>query len=73
MLVKGNEKVVEEPNIGGKWVAIGQEMAERYGGKDGLKYLETTMQEPRWLFFIEAGEMLSSSGGWAQKYKHYDW
>ena len=74
VLVKGNASVVEEPNVGGKWVAIGQEMAERYGGETGLKYLETTMQEPRWLFFIEAaGEMLSSSGGWAEKYKHYEW
>ena len=73
VLVKGRAKVVEEPNIGGRWVAIGQEMAERYGGEGGLRYLEATMQEPRWLFFIEAGEMLSSSGGWAKRYKHYEW
>ena len=73
VLVKGQAKVVEEPNVGGKWVEIGQEMAERYGGEAGLKYLETTMQEPRWLFFIEAGKMLSSTGGWAKRYKHYDW
>jgi len=73
VLVKGQARVVEEPNVGGKWVEIGREMAERYGGEGGLKYLETTMQEPRWLFFIEAGKMLSSTGGWAKRYKHYDW
>ena len=65
--------MVEEPNVGGQWVAIGMEMAERYGGAAGLKYLETTMKEPRWLFFIEASESLSSSGGWAERYKHYQW
>ena len=73
VLVKGQARVVEEPNVGGKWVEIGKEMAERYGGEAGLKYLDTTMQEPRWLFFIEAGEMLSSTGGWAKRYKHYEW
>lgn len=73
VLVKGQARVVEEPNVGGKWVEIGLEMAERYGGEAGLKYLETTMQEPRWLFFIEAGNMVSSTGGWAKRYKHYDW
>ena len=73
VLVKGQARVVEEPNVGGKWVEIGKEMAERYGGEAGLKYLDTTKQEPRWLFFIEAGETLSSTGGWAQRYKHYDW
>jgi hypothetical protein len=73
VLAKGRAKVVEEPNVGGKWVEIGLEMAARYGGEDGLKYLETTMQEPRWLFFIEPDEMLSSRGGWAKRYKHFDW
>ena len=73
VLVKGHAKVVEEPNVGGRWVEIGQEMAERYAGEGGLRYLKTTMQEPRWLFFIEASEMLSSSGGWAERYKHYEW
>ena len=73
VLVKGRAIVVEEPNVGGKWVEIGLEMATRYSGEAGLRYLETTMQEPRWLFFIEASEMRSSSGGWAKRYKHYDW
>ncbi len=73
VLVKGYAKVVEEPNVGGRWVEIGQEMAERYAGEGGLRYLKTTMQEPRWLFFIETSEMLSSGGGWAERYKHYEW
>jgi hypothetical protein len=73
VLVKGRARLLEEPNVGGRWVAIGREMAIRYGGEDGLTYLEKTLDEPRWLFFIEPQEMVSSTGGWAKRYKHYDW
>jgi nitroimidazol reductase NimA-like FMN-containing flavoprotein (pyridoxamine 5'-phosphate oxidase superfamily) len=73
VLVRGRAKVVEEPNVGGRWVEIAREMALRYAGQEGLKYLDKTMKEPRWLFFIEAQEIVSSTGGWAERYKHYDW
>lgn len=73
VLVKGQARLLEEPNVGGRWVAIGQEMAERYNGAAGLHYLQRTLQEPRWLFFIETKEMRSSAGGWAKRYKHYEW
>lgn len=73
VLVKGQARVEEEPNVGGRWVDIAQEMAQRYSGADGLKYLEKTLQEPRWLIFIAPQQMRSSVGGWAQRYKHYDW
>jgi uncharacterized pyridoxamine 5'-phosphate oxidase family protein len=73
VLVKGRARLLEEPNVGGRWVPISREMALRYAGEDGLSYLEKTMNEPRWLFFIEPTEMLSSTGGWARRYKHYDW
>jgi hypothetical protein len=73
VLVKGRARLVEEPNVGGRWVQIARKMAVRYGGQDGLAYLDKTMDEPRWLFFIEPQARLSSAGGWAQRYKHYDW
>lgn len=73
VLVRGRARLIEEPNVGGRWVEIAREMAERYRGVEGLAYLATTIDEPRWLFHIQVVEMLSSRGGWAQKYKHKDW
>ncbi len=73
VLVKGKAQLLETPNIGGRWVAIARAMAQRYGGEAGLSYLQTTIDEPRWLFFVDVEQMLSSTGGWAKRYKHYDW
>ena len=73
VLVKGEAEVVEEPNVGGRWVEIALEMAQRYGGEDGLKYLNKTMDEPRWLFFIRPLATISSTGSWAKRYKHTEW
>ena len=53
VLVKGEAEVIERPNVGGKWVEIARRMAVRYLGEDGLKYLEPTMSDPRWLIFIK--------------------
>lgn len=73
VLVKGRAEVVEKPNVGGRWVEIAREMVLRYRGEEGLAYLEQTIQEPRWLIFIVADEMRSSTGGWARRYKHSEW
>lgn len=73
VLVQGSAQVVEEPNVGGRWVEIAREMAQRYRGEEGLAYLDKTMQEPRWLFFVRPDEMRSSTGGWARRYKHSEW
>lgn len=73
VLVKGQAECREEPNVGGDWVEIAREMAYRYNGEEGLKYLEKTRNEPRWLFFITPSEMVTSTGGWAKRYKHYEW
>ncbi|MEZ4832683.1 MAG: pyridoxamine 5'-phosphate oxidase family protein [Caldilineaceae bacterium] len=73
VLVKGEALLLEEPNVGGRWVEIAREMAQRYGGDDGMAYLDKTMNEPRWLFFIRPLEMMSSVGGWAKRYKHSEW
>lgn len=74
VLVQGIAELVERPNVGGRWVAIAREMAVRYRGEAGLTYLETTINEPRWLFFVRPASMKSwSGGGWSAKYKHSNW
>lgn len=73
VLVQGQLEVVEEPNVGGRWVPICREMSERYLGEAGLAYFELTLNEPRWLFFVRPEQMSTWVGGWAQRYKHSDW
>ncbi len=71
---QGAADLIEEPNVGGKWVEIATEMSRRYLGENGPKYLEPTLVEPRWLFFVKP-TMLSSWQGtdWAKRYKHGEW
>ena len=72
--VKGRARVAEEPNVGGKWVEIANRMATRYLGEHGPDYLVPTLNEPRWLLFVEPLETRTWQGvGWAKKYKHYEW
>ena len=52
VLVKGKAGVLEEPNLGGRWVEIARRMSLRYLGELGPKYLEPTLGEPRWLLFV---------------------
>ena len=74
VLVKGMAELIEEPNVGGRWVVIAQEMAFRYRGEAGLTYLDASLNEPRWLFFVRPAQITSwAGGGWAEKYKHYEW
>ncbi|MEZ4520254.1 MAG: pyridoxamine 5'-phosphate oxidase family protein [Thermomicrobiales bacterium] len=73
VLVKGNARIVEEPNIGGSWVPILEEMAERYWGARGRRYWRETLDEPRWLIQVETVAITSWYGTWAQRYRHYDW
>lgn len=73
VLVKGRAAILEEPNIGGKWVPILKEMAERYWGRRGLRYWEQTLEEPRWLIQVEPVDITSWYGTWAQRYRHYAW
>lgn len=73
-IVKGDAELIEEPNTGGRWVEIGREMAFRYRGEAGLKYLEASLNEPRWLFLVRPAKITTwHGGGWAEKYKHYRW
>ena len=74
VLIKGEARVVERPNVGGRWVPIAREMVLRYRGEEGLPYLEATRNEPRWLFFVTpTSEKSWSGGGWAERYKHSAW
>ncbi len=41
--VQGLAEVVEEPNVGGRWVEIGRRMSLRYLGPHGPDYLEPTL------------------------------
>jgi len=71
VMVKGEATIIEEPNVGGKWVAIAEEMSLRYLGENGPKYLAPTLNEPRWLIFVKPLETKTWQGvDWAQKYKH---
>lgn len=73
VLVKGRARVLEEPNVGGRWVPILRAMAERYWGARGIEYHAKTLGEPRWLVFVEVVQLTSWHGTWADRYKHYPW
>lgn len=63
-------ELVEEPNIGGKWVEVAERMSFRYLGPNGPSYLEPTLDKPRWLFRLEPVRMWSWQGvDWAKSYK----
>lgn len=72
--VQGVAELLEEPNVGGRWVEIGNEMSIRYLGPNGPKYLVPTLNEPRWLFFVRPTSIASWQGtDWARRYKHTEW
>ncbi|MFN8591531.1 MAG: pyridoxamine 5'-phosphate oxidase family protein [Thermomicrobiales bacterium] len=72
--VQGVAELLEEPNVGGRWVEIANEMSVRYLGPNGPKYLVPTLNEPRWLFFVRPTHLQSWQGtDWARRYKHTEW
>jgi nitroimidazol reductase NimA-like FMN-containing flavoprotein (pyridoxamine 5'-phosphate oxidase superfamily) len=74
VLVKGEATILEEPNIGGRWVEIATRMSVRYLGEHGPQYLEPTLTEPRWLLFVKPLQIKTWRGvDWAPKYKHSKW
>jgi len=69
VFAKGDVEVVEEPNVGGKWVEIAKQMAVRYLGPHGPEYIAANINQPRWLFRITPTEMKTWEGtAWAKKY-----
>lgn len=70
VVVKGRAELLEEPNVGGRWVAIAEAMSYRYLGEHGPDYLEPTLNEPRWLFFVRPVTLTTWQGvDWAKRYK----
>jgi PPOX class probable F420-dependent enzyme len=68
--VQGRAELVEEPNVGGRWVPIAREMATRYLGPHGPDYIVPTLDKPRWLFKVVPTEMTTWQGvEWAKRYK----
>ena len=74
VLVRGEAEVMEEPNVGGRWVEIARRMSLRYLGDRGPDYLVPTLNEPRWLLFVRPRKLMSWQGvDWAKRYKHREW
>lgn len=66
---EGEAEVVEEPNVGGDWVRIAEEMALRYLGPNGPSYLVPTLRQPRWLIKLAPRDVKTWEGvGWARRY-----
>jgi hypothetical protein len=62
--------LVERPNVGGAWVPIAERMSTRYLGENGPKYLQPTMDRPRWLFRLEPKTLQTWQGqDWARRYR----
>ncbi len=69
VFMQGTAEIVEEPNVGGKWVEIAELMSYRYLGPNGPEYLQGTINQPRWLIKMTPHEIKSWQGvGWARKY-----
>jgi PPOX class probable F420-dependent enzyme len=70
VVVQGTAEVVETPNVGGRWVEIARRMTERYLGHVGPDYLDSTRDEPRWLFKVRPIRLVTWQGGdWHPKYR----
>ncbi|HVA05618.1 MAG TPA: pyridoxamine 5'-phosphate oxidase family protein [Acidimicrobiales bacterium] len=70
VLAQCRAELVERPNVGGRWVAIGTRMAQRYFGPQGQLYLEPTLNQPRWLFYLRPRNVVTWQGpDWARRYK----
>jgi nitroimidazol reductase NimA-like FMN-containing flavoprotein (pyridoxamine 5'-phosphate oxidase superfamily) len=70
VFVQGTAEVVEEPNVGGRWVEIARQMSYRYLGEHGPDYLVPTLDKPRWLFKITPALLNTWQGvDWHPKYK----
>lgn len=69
VVCQGRAELIEEPNVGGRWVAIARRMALRYRGDEGAAYLDATLTQPRWLFRVAPLRLVTWNGrGWHEKY-----
>jgi len=66
---QGTSEVIEEPNVGGKWVEFASKMAVRYLGPNGPEYITASLGQPRWLFKLTPTVLKTWEGtGWAKRY-----
>ena len=73
VMAKGKGEIVEEPNVGGRWVEIARQMALRYYGANGPSYLEPTMSWKRWLIRLDPVETWTWQGiAWPKRYLEGD-
>ena len=69
VFAKGKVEVVEQPNVGGKWVEIASKMAVRYLGPNGPEYITASLNQPRWLIRVTPSVLKTWEGtGWAKRY-----
>ena len=69
VFAQGRAEVVEEPNVGGRWVGFAEQMAVRYLGPNGPSYIVPTLQQPRWLIKVTPDKVKTWEGvGWAKGY-----
>lgn len=69
VFMEGEAEIVEQPNIGGQWVKVAEEMSYRYLGPNGPTYLTSTLRQPRWLIKMTPSRIKTWQGvGWAPKY-----
>lgn len=69
VLLEGHATVVEGPvPMRGEMLAIAEEMALRYGGEEGLRYLAGTQDKPRYWLRIVPATVTSWQGSWHPRY-----
>lgn len=70
VVFEGVAEIVERPGEGSRWMEIAREMAHRYRGEAGLRYLEESRDYPRWLIRVVPTSIRSwEGGGWAKRYE----
>jgi hypothetical protein len=70
VLARCRAEIVEEPCLDGDWVPIAERMSVRYLGENGPKYLEPTLDKPRWLIRLDPVKVQTWQGNdWAARYK----
>lgn len=70
VLIEGTAEIVEGPvKMTGRMLEIAREMVVRYAGEPGLAYLESTIDNPRYLLKITPEKMTSWVKGWHPRYE----
>ena len=69
LLIEGTAEIVEGPvKMAGRTLDIAREMVVRYAGEPGLAYLESTIDNPRYLLRIRPDKMTTWAKGWHPRY-----